>query len=313
MFLFLAIRGRRLEGEKRTVAMILPVMLAIMIAFTLAAAVAGRYPFGGLLRHQFFLLPFAILSLIVVLDRIDQTLPAGWPRRALAAAVLAGCAASAVVWMVTFTATSGLMYQRQVDTFRSLVPSARAVYVDQFSLIPLFMHYHEWEWRLEQPAASPSSFRVWKVSKDGRELRVCRDLAHWQLDISEAALYANLRKCVETTGAPEVAMFRLGRTGLPPGRQGGEVSTLMEELAAKAGLRPVSIAIRRGSVFAAFERAEQRGFSTPAAAYSCPRLDARGPAGPICQTHPRIPCGKVSAWRMFLVLPRGGRGVAGGE
>src|SRR5205823_7140555 len=99
-------------------------------------------------------------------------------------------------------------------------------------------------------------------------------------------------KCVETTGAPEVAMFRLGRTGLPPGRQGGEVSTLMEELAAKAGLRPVSIAIRRGSVFAAFERAEQRGFSTPAAAYSCPRLDARGPAGPICQTHPRIPCGK---------------------
>ena len=257
VFLFLAMRGRRLGGEKRTVAMILPVMLAIMIGLTLAAAVAGRYPFGWPLRHQFFLLPFAILSLVVVLDRIDQTLPAGWPRSALTAAVMAGCAASVVGWMVTFSVTPGLMYQRQMDTFRSLSPSARAVYVDQFSLIPLFMHYHEWEWRLEQPAASPSSFRVWKVSKDGRELRVCRDLAHWQLDISEAALYANLQKCLETTGAPEVAMFRLGRNGLPPGWQGGEMSTLMEELAAKAGLRPVSIAIRRGAVFAAFDRAEQ--------------------------------------------------------
>jgi hypothetical protein len=155
---------------------------------------------------------------------------------------------------VPFTVKPGLRFQGQMDMFQSSVPGASAVYVGQFSLIAFFMHHHEWEWR-RRPAASPAQFQVWTVSKDGRELLVCRDQAHWMLDALDADLYSNLEQCLEATGAPHVALFGLGRRR--SGQLRKEAAALMEELAAKAGLRLVAFANRQGSVFAAFERARR--------------------------------------------------------
>jgi hypothetical protein len=253
-FVVLVRQRRHIEAERRAMALLPLTMLVIMGGLTLAAAVAGRYPFGGLLRHQFFLMPFTVLSLIVILDQIGQILPVGWWRRALVVGVATGCAASVAVWMVPFTVKPGLRFQGQMDMFQSSVPGASAVYVGQFSLIAFFMHHHEWEWR-QRPAASPAQFQVWTVSKDGRELLVCRDQAHWMLDALDAELYSNLEQCLEATGAPHVALFGLGRKR--SGQLRKEAAALMEELAAKAGLRLVAFANRQGAVFATFERAQR--------------------------------------------------------
>jgi hypothetical protein len=91
------------------------------------------------------------------------------------------------------------------------------------------------------------------VSKDGRELLVCRDQARWMLDALDAELYANLERCLEATSAPHVALFGLGRKR--SGQLGKEAAVLMEERAANAGLRLVALATRLGAVFAAFDRA----------------------------------------------------------
>jgi len=249
----LARGGAHRRAERRVAAILLPVMLAIMAGLALATAVAGRYPFGGPLRHQFFLFPFATLSFVIALDRIDQALPVGWQRRAFMLIAVAGCVASIGGWMSQFRVTPGLMLQAAVDAFRSSLPTTRAVYVDQFSLIPFFMHHHEWQWRLEDPDGPPSQFRVWTLSKDGRELRVCRDRAHWQLDVSDAKLYSNLVECLDATAETDVGLFRLKQTSVAPGSE-ADLEALMEALAVNAGLQPVSIVIRTGEVFAAFER-----------------------------------------------------------
>jgi hypothetical protein len=206
-------------------------------------------------RHQFFLLPIAILSLIVVVNWIGQRLPTGWPRLALIAAVAACSAASVTGWMVTWSATPGLMHQSYMDAFSAEFPGARAVYVDHFSIVPFFLHHHHWDWWLERPVGSPAQFRVWKVSSGGQEIRVCRNRAAWRLDIIDAGFYSNLGRCLQATGAPNVALFQIRPRGLPPGMGREEVYALMERLAMGAGLRSVSIAIGPSSVFGLFERA----------------------------------------------------------
>jgi len=249
--------GNRRQAGRRVGAILLPVMLGTMAALALTAAAIGRYPFGGPLRHQLFLFPFAILSLFVVLDRIDRALPDGWQRRALVVVVLAGCVSSISGWMSQFRVTSGVMEQGKMNAFRSSFPATRAIYLDQFSLIPFFAYYHDWQWRLEGGQGGPSRFRVWRVSKDGRELQICRDRMHWQLDVSDAEMYSDVAQCLAVTGGPDVTLFRLNQVNLPAGSGKAELKALMEGLAAKAGLRPESIVIRKGAVFAAFERGQR--------------------------------------------------------
>jgi len=230
-------------------------MLVMMAVLTLAAAIAGRYPFGGPPRHQFFLFPFAILSAIVALDRIETAmLPAGWPRRVFIPAVVAGCVASIVSWMVLFNITRTPPFQRETSEFRMLFPNARAVYVAQYTLIPFFIHHHEWDWRLERRGNAHPDFGVWKLSKDGQELRVCRDFYRWWLDVSERELYSNLHRCLDSTGASQVAIFQLGQNGLPEGSRTDEASRMIDKLATNAGLRSTSTVITADSVFAGFER-----------------------------------------------------------
>src|SRR5262249_61560254 len=92
--------GKNRRQEKPTLEpMLFPIMLAIMAALTLATALIGRYPFGGPLRHQFFMFPFAILSLVAVLDRIVRRLDSAWQRPALVALVMAGLAGRSGQWV----------------------------------------------------------------------------------------------------------------------------------------------------------------------------------------------------------------------
>jgi len=245
-------RNGRPEGQQIS-AMMLPVMLGIMGVLALAAAIAGRYPFGGTLRHQFFMFPFVILSTFVTLDRIEASLPTRTLRRALVAAVNAGCAVSIVGWMISFSLTPSPPFQSQMATLQTLVPNQNAVYVAQFSLIPLFMYHHDWDWRLKSPASVDSSFGVWTASKDGQEFLVCRDLGHWLLDISDAGLYSNLERCLGMTGAPRVTLLQVGGNGFPTGLREPEASALIERLALKAGLRSVSLVTSPESVIGQFE------------------------------------------------------------
>lgn len=245
----LAAGGARSDTGPRTKAILVPLMLGIMMTMTLIAALAGRYPFGGPLRHQFFLFPFVILSVMIMLDRIAAWLPSGWMHRAFVSVAGGACLASTVAWMPTFSLTPGLPFVREMAVFRTLFPAPPAIYVAQYSLIPFFVHYHDWEWRLERSGKAHPGFGVWKVSKDGQEFRVCRDLAHWTLDFSEADLYSNIERCLKATSAPRVAIFELGRPAPVP-----NATELIDGRAVNAGLRLLSVTRAPEGLFAGFEQ-----------------------------------------------------------
>lgn len=242
----------------RTGAVLVPLMLAIMTIMTLAAGMAARYPFGGPLRHQFFLFPFVILSAMIALDRLAARLPSPRVRGAFVSVTALGCLAGAVAWMPTFRVTPGLPFAREMRAFRTIFPDTPAVYVAQFSLIPFFVHHHDRHWRLESLSAAHPGFGVWKVSTNGEEFKVCRDLAHWVLDFSEAQLYSNLARCLAATGAPRVAVFEIGRPD-----PSANATALIGEHAPQAGLRPVSVVVTPDGLFAGLEpRNASRGAST---------------------------------------------------
>ena len=248
-FIFRKPSGRPDEAGPRTGAVLVPLMLGIMTMLTLMAAIAGRYPFGGPLRHQFFLFPFVVLSALMALDRLAARLPSPRARRAFVSAAVLGCLACTLAWMPTFSVTPGLLFAREMRTFRTLFPYVPAVYVAQYSLIPFFVHHHDWQWRLESVSKTHPGFGVWKVSKEGSEFRVCRDLAHWVLDFSEGQLYSNLERCLEATGAPRVAIFELGQLGARV-----SAPALINDHAVSAGLRPVSVVAAPEGLFAGFEQ-----------------------------------------------------------
>ncbi len=251
--LFLAHRARCLQGSRWSAAALVPVMVAVMTGGVLAAAVVRRYPFGGPVRHQFFLFPFIVLSAVVALDWLGRILPAVALRRALLAASLAGCAVSAGSWVAAAGPAPAMPLQREMATFRALAPGAPAVYLDQLNLIVFYMHHHEWKWRLRRLVGSPPLFELWTVSKDGRRLHVCRDRRRWLLDPSDAGLYGLLAECLEATNASGVALFLPGHlAAVPPA---AEASGRLAALAAKAGLRPGSVVVERDGVFGSFVRA----------------------------------------------------------
>src|SRR5262245_36578645 len=58
----------------------LTVTIAMVCAVALSA-LARKYPFGGTLRHQYFLMPFALLVVFAGLDQMLQRLQQSWTRR----------------------------------------------------------------------------------------------------------------------------------------------------------------------------------------------------------------------------------------
>lgn len=252
MIAALLVASRRMTSSRRAVALLFPTMLAVIVAVVLAASLAGRYPFGGPVRHQFFVLPFAILTLVVSVDRVGSSYVPAARRSLLTAALAVACVPSIAWWAVTLAPTTGLMYQRQVNAYRATVADTRAVYLDQFSLIPFFMHHHQWTWHMERGVSTPGRFGVWTVSRGDERFRMCRDRSHWELDLSDAALYGDLMRCLEVTGAPTVAVFRLRAASDATPRQ--QLVTMVDEKSRRAGLTPVAVTVKQKGVFAAFER-----------------------------------------------------------
>jgi hypothetical protein len=209
--------------------------LVILTVAIMAASVAKRYPFGGFLRHQFILFPFIMLSGFAL---VDEIVARARHKRVLLAGVCVGIVLNGLYqWRSRyFSSDPGA---DAVAEFIDLFGDSHAVYVDQFSLIPLFAgHLHDkWsvQWQLGE------SFFAIPVVEPQRTLVVLRDMTRWSCDLSERALYADLRRAMEVGGFPAIDLMRLRQDAhiAPPPPQ-PERARLAEAIvygAASAGLR----------------------------------------------------------------------------
>ena len=182
-----------------------PLAIAALVAGQMMlAALLGRYPFGGYLRHQYVLFPFLVLAGFALIDELVDRLRR--PRLALAAVAAGVVLSSAAQWrLVHLVDVEPLGFE--VAQFAELFPDSGAVYVDRFSLIPLIAAQQRRPWA-DQVEVGPNLVAV-PVGDGERTLLVVRDMRRWSADLRDPALYRDLRALLDRTGLPAVDVFRL--------------------------------------------------------------------------------------------------------
>jgi hypothetical protein len=242
--LVLALRGGQ-DGPARAA----PLLITLLQVSALAAAsLIHAYPFGGALRHQFIVFPFALISLFVVFDRLLAALR--W-RPAVATALVAGGLA------IGFFAYRGAhevvlvpdeLAASRVALLRSEFPASTAVYADTFSSIELFANLDRWSWRFVDGPATGMRFQRYELRLGGKRRLVLRDTEIWNADLDSPRLYVDLRDYLARTRIPSVIVFLVSQE-LPATPQSAEQTTAhraqIERLAQAAGLRAARIELER--------------------------------------------------------------------
>jgi 4-amino-4-deoxy-L-arabinose transferase-like glycosyltransferase len=224
------------------------VITTVMVALNAAGGLMRRYPYGGVARHEFFIVPFVLVCFFGLVEVVRRSLPRRFARRWLSTAVVGcGVLASIASWTSTFRVQPQALFQPQMTHFRSLVPSPRAVLLDQFTFINFFSHHHDWQWRLGGEWIGQQVWQVWLVSKDDKRMAVCRD-AQWSLEMTNIATYDSVVECVQRSGVGRVAIFRTHWREAPPA-----IAVFDKALAAEDGLTTTSLGADGNDVYAEFD------------------------------------------------------------
>lgn len=235
----------------------MPAVFAILIVVFLGVGgLAGRYPFGGLLRHQFVVFPFLLLSVFAAAVVMTNAVGRSPYRGVVVALVVLGVVANAFNATRTFRPSADRIGEREMSAFRRAISTSPAVYLDQFSLIAFFTRYHDWDWRFVRGPWRRRHIDVWNVSRSGAQFFVCRDRDTWVVDLTETRVYRRLATCLRRTRVDSVALFGLEHPGVMTPVGNGAPADTIREKAAHEGLLARDIMIDGGSVYARFGLAQ---------------------------------------------------------
>jgi hypothetical protein len=238
---------------------IIPLMIfPAMVFLNLLAGLAGRYPYGGTLRHEIFLFPFAIAAFFVLLDSVRRQVPLPWSsNRMWLSAITLGIAISCAAWMTNYRFVTKALMQDQMERFRAVFKTPSTVLVDQFNFIIFFSHHHDWEWHLVwQNPNRRGLWQIWEVSKPGQRFRVCRS-KKWHFDFSQTAAFADIRECLSHTD--QVAVFRPQQRHFPPAWEVAATPQLAHALGREIGLFPETVLVEGNDVYMLFRSSEGEG------------------------------------------------------
>lgn len=241
---------------RRSIAALPALLVVFLVVANAAAALLGRYPFGGHLRHQIGHFPFLLVALFVA---VGTGLPRAWARgrAAVVAIAIGGVAANAITWRSQVEAQTDSPWEPKVRRFVEVFDVRAAVLTDQFSLIPFFGSFHQWEWRLREQTIGAHPWQVWTVSSGPISFALCR-MKDWQLDPASHTTVESLARCLEHSRQGRVAVFRVQQK-LPPSRDRRETEALVRDLARHAGATLEEVRVERGDLYARFRRAASAG------------------------------------------------------
>lgn len=184
-------------------------LLLAQVGIGMALGLATVYPFGGPLRHQFFLFPSAILLVALSIDAVVARV-AG--RRARIAAVLAALAAITAVFGTGYRSVyrdPREPYQDETRALAAACPADAAVYLDQFSLIAFFAHHHDWTWRAVSRQPSNWSIDRYELTRGDEHMTVFRDRTWWSIDLDAPRAAPALRECLDGVAPRHLVIFGL--------------------------------------------------------------------------------------------------------
>ncbi len=197
---------RRLSQTENVRAAATVLTSAVLLSIMVTGGVLRKYPYGGELRQQFFLFPFAILCGSILLDRIATAL-----RPKVASALMLSAAVAAIASgsfaFAQYPKIHTELGTAQITRFRRDFPSPAAVYVDEFNLINFFTHYHDWHWQFVGRSQAVPLINIYRVSRAMQSFLLLRDRSRWNLDFGEQALFTDLAKCIRAQQLPSLTVF----------------------------------------------------------------------------------------------------------
>lgn len=256
-------------------------LFGVMVLVAMALGLAGAYPYGGALRHQFYLFPFLLVFLAGGLDGLLSRIGSRSARAGL-------------LLLVVVVLTGGFgAGARQLQSFRDELstmpvremwkefPAPSAVYVDQFSLVPFFSAYHDWTWRFTRACPTNSWIQQYTLTRGRQALTVFRDRSRWEVDLRAEGVGRDLRSCLELVAPKPVVVFALRQF---PERDEKDGPASSDGLA-RAGASLAKAGIRTGTTMAA-----------PAAVFVELRLDPEREPSPaqVAGATPRIATARVN-------------------
>ena len=180
---------------------------AIILGSIAISGILGKYPFGGYLRQQFILFPFAVLCAGVLLDRSAGAIRNKRLRALLATAIVLLTIGVSSVSFYLLPKVSTEVGTAHASRFSEVFPSPSSVYVDQFNLITFFIHHHDWKWEFVGQNPAVPSLDVYRVSKGAAGFLVVRDRARWNADLADEMFYADLAAAITSQPFASMATF----------------------------------------------------------------------------------------------------------
>ena len=244
---------RRLSDIENLGAAVTILVGACLLLLILAGGILGKYPYGGELRQQFFLFPFAILGGCILLDRVTA---AAGPKLA-SALTLSATLAIIGSWSFAFAEYPKNRVELgtpQMNSFRRDFPAPAAIYVDQFNLINLFIHYHDWHWSFISNCRAVPTISIYRVSRGTRSFLLLRDLSRWTLDLRDPVLFAEMAKCIREQHLPSLTIFFTRHEPTPiPVQQEAELGSRIVTLAAGESLCVSKLRVQGVRIYAALQ------------------------------------------------------------
>ena len=240
-----------LRGAAQSGPLLVVAMFTVMVILNAGAGLAGVYPFGGRLRHEFFLFPFAVASFFCVAEAARRRVSLRFSGETLWASALAvGMLISVTSWVSAFRILPGPMFQPLFVRFTAVVGSPDTMLVDQFNFINVFSSYHDWHWTAVHQ--THEDLQLWRLTRGGNTAQVCRDRSQWQLDMSAPLTYRQAKRCLDATGSSRVAVFRAQPPGMTPQWDMSQTALIAETLSPESDLKPALIEVDGEHVYALF-------------------------------------------------------------
>ncbi len=224
--------------------------LLLLLGAVMAAAVLGKYPFGGYYRQQFLFFPFLVLSLCLLLDRLPM------PGKRLALALgFAAVAWNARSQYEDYQLVRPELYAREMNLHRTSLPDMEAVYLDGFNIINFFIYYNDWKWHFDGPLPEDPFVYEYRLDKGSKTIEVFQDRKQWNFDLEKPPLYQDLSFSLQHTGG-EICIFYIRQFVPDVVRTPEQVEQFKEEvagLAAREHLRVSKMVLEGYHVFAEFK------------------------------------------------------------
>jgi uncharacterized membrane protein len=232
-----------------------PIVFAmVMVLELLVASLARKYPFGGLLRHQYIAGPFLLIAAFVFLDAVVSTVGPNL-RRAIPALLLAAMVGNLIVeWPKLIVYPGLVLLKDEFNAWRSAFPDTHGVYLDHWAVIGYFMYTSDHPRRFVRRIPGDAWIDQYHVpggTPDGTE--IFYDKTRDNLDLSDSSVYRSFAACLRGSGMTELSLFYFTAGHRPLDQAPADLEKTIVQKAAEQGLIASKVVAGRTTVFAGFK------------------------------------------------------------